>query len=95
MIGLLLIGAGIYILVKGKIGVDNKRYLQKPRSIVVGIILIILGFLMGFVNLGIIAVLFVVTIVASYFMAEENMVEKSDAVQNAETQVSTPEAENE
>jgi cytochrome c biogenesis protein CcdA len=84
MIGIILIAAGIYVLAKGKIGVDNKKYLQKPKSIIVGIILIILGLLMGFVNWGLIAVLFIATIVASYYMAEEIVPENPNTIQNTE-----------
>lgn len=83
MIGLILIAAGIYVLIKGKIGVDNKRYLQRPKSVIVGIILIILGLLMGYVNWGLIAVLFVATIIVSYYMAKEITLENPTGIENS------------
>jgi len=72
MIGLLLIAAGIFILIKGRIGVDEKRYLQRPKSTYVGIVLIILGLLPDFnVSIFLVLMLFVVTVIVAYFIANK------------------------
>jgi Ca2+/Na+ antiporter len=85
MIDLIFIAAGVFILIKGRIGVDEKRYLQRPKSVYVGVVLVILGVLLNLdVNVFLVLALFVLTVVVAYYTAEKTDTTKPELAQDGE-----------
>lgn len=70
MIQLILIVAGIYILIKGRINFSTERALVRPKSVYVGIALIIDGILISYINFYAYGVLILIMILA-YFLSQK------------------------
>jgi hypothetical protein len=72
MIQIIIIVAGIYVLVKRKIDFSKTRELVKPKSIYIGIALIIVGILSSFIDF-IAYGLLIATVVISYFLSQKKV----------------------
>ncbi|MEI6587566.1 MAG: hypothetical protein WCO05_01305 [Candidatus Moraniibacteriota bacterium] len=67
----------------------KKRYLQRPKSTYTGIVLIILGLLPDFnVNIILVFILFAITVIVSYHMAEKTDTVKLGLAQDGEKKAS-------
>jgi len=70
---IILLLAGAYILVKGKINFSRDRELTRPKSIFAGVVLISLAVLMYFLNLDIFLIggFSVLTLIGTYFLSDK------------------------
>jgi len=69
MIPIIIVIAGIYILIKGKINFSKNKELVKPKSIFVGVSLIISG-VIGFLNVIVALGLLILIMIISYFLSQ-------------------------